>query len=160
LLGDNAVTAGHLAEHAGLTGAAVTALVDRLEAAGYVVRERDDNDRRKVLVRAITAKVRELDELYDSHAAEMSRLLSRYSASEFAAITDYFSKATKILATQTMKLRNDGLESKLTGTPKSKRRPSSDTREADHAAPARISQELPAEHPAGRLSKKSSTRRN
>jgi DNA-binding MarR family transcriptional regulator len=115
LLGENAMTAGHLAEHAGLTGAAVTALVDRLEVAGYAVRERDTGDRRKVMVRRLPAKVRELDQLYASHGAEMSRLLSKYSASEFAAITDYFANATKILVAQTVKLRHEGAETKSKG---------------------------------------------
>jgi DNA-binding MarR family transcriptional regulator len=112
LLGGNAMTAGHLAEHAGLTGAAVTALVDRLEAAGYAVRERDAHDRRKVTIRAVPAKVRELDQLYVSHGVEMSHLLSKYDASEFAAITDYLVNATEILATQTGKLRDKGAEAK------------------------------------------------
>jgi DNA-binding MarR family transcriptional regulator len=111
LLGNNAMTAGHLAEHAGLTGAAVTALVDRLEATGYVVRERDADDRRKVAIRPVPAKVRELDQLYASHGAEMAHLLSKYDASEFVAITDYLANATQILAEQTAKLRG-----KATGT--------------------------------------------
>jgi DNA-binding MarR family transcriptional regulator len=115
LLGGNAMTAGRLAEHAGLTGAAVTALVDRLEAAGYAVRERDADDRRKVTIRTLPAKVHELDQLYASQGAEMSRLLSKYSATEFAAITDYFANATKILAAQTVKLRNEGAEGKSKG---------------------------------------------
>jgi len=110
LLGKNAMTASELAENAGLTGAAITALVDRLEAAGYVVRERDANDRRKVTIRAVPAKVRVLDQLYASQGMAMSRLLSKYGATEFAAITDYFVNATKILSEQTGKLRKGGAE--------------------------------------------------
>jgi DNA-binding MarR family transcriptional regulator len=110
LLGRTAMTASQLADHAGLTGAAVTALVDRLEAAGYAVRERDANDRRKVTIRAVPAKVRVLDQLYASQGIAMSRLLSKYGASEFAAITDYFVNATKILTEQTGRLRKDSAE--------------------------------------------------
>lgn len=44
------VSAGQLANHAGLTTGAVTAVVDRLEAAGYVTRIRDPLDRRKIWV--------------------------------------------------------------------------------------------------------------
>ena len=110
LLGQNAMTASELAENAGLTGAAITALVDRIEAAGYAVRERDANDRRKVIIRAVPAKVRVLDQLYASQGVAMSRLLSKYGATEFAAITDYFVNATKILAEQTGKLRKDSAE--------------------------------------------------
>ena len=41
LLSDDAMTATALAEQAGLTGAAMTALLDRVEAAGYLTRDRD-----------------------------------------------------------------------------------------------------------------------
>jgi DNA-binding MarR family transcriptional regulator len=44
------VSAGTLAIEAGLTTGAVTAVIDRLEAAGYVRRVRDQLDRRKIWV--------------------------------------------------------------------------------------------------------------
>jgi DNA-binding MarR family transcriptional regulator len=46
------VSAGQLANHSGLTTGAVTAVVDRLEAVGYVTRIRDPLDRRKIWVEA------------------------------------------------------------------------------------------------------------
>src|ERR1700681_702022 len=54
------VTAGRLAEVTGLTTGAITGVVDRLEKAGLVRRERADHDRRKVFIAAIpenTAKI-------------------------------------------------------------------------------------------------------
>lgn len=44
------LTVGQLATHLGLGGPAATALVDRLEAVGHVVRTRDSRDRRRVTV--------------------------------------------------------------------------------------------------------------
>ena len=44
------ITVGELAQRLGLSPAATTALVDRLEAAGHVGRTRDRNDRRRVTV--------------------------------------------------------------------------------------------------------------
>lgn len=44
------VTAGALGREAGLTSGAVTTLLDRMEAAGYLQRQPDPKDRRKVLV--------------------------------------------------------------------------------------------------------------
>ena len=44
-------TAGELAKATGLTSGAVTALIDRLEEAGYVERIADPNDRPRVHVR-------------------------------------------------------------------------------------------------------------
>jgi DNA-binding MarR family transcriptional regulator len=105
LLSEQALTAGSLANQTGLTGAAVTALVDRLEQTGYVMRERDAGDRRRVTIRAAPAKIRELDRLYAGLSLEMAALLAKYDASEFALIADYITNATEVLAKQTMKLR-------------------------------------------------------
>lgn len=107
LLGEEAMTAGQLAERVGLTGASVTALVDRLEAMGFVTRARDAADRRRVAIRAVPAKVRALDRLYGTYNAEMAALLSGYDAASFAAIADYMAKATDLLAAQTAKLRGE-----------------------------------------------------
>ena len=50
------VTAGTIGEHTGLTTGAVTGLMDRLEKAGYVRRERDPSDRRKVVVHLLSQR--------------------------------------------------------------------------------------------------------
>jgi DNA-binding MarR family transcriptional regulator len=105
LLGQESMTAGVLAEETGLTGAAVTALIDRLEAAGYVVRERGSEDRRRVTVRAVRRKVRELDRLYDGLQARMSKLLAHYNTAEFSAITDFLERSTRILTEEAAALR-------------------------------------------------------
>lgn len=55
------MTAGELAREAGLTTGAVTALVDRMEAAGLLRRSYDPKDRRKVLVE-LTADAQKLSE--------------------------------------------------------------------------------------------------
>jgi DNA-binding MarR family transcriptional regulator len=43
-------TAGELARQTGLTTASMTGMIDRLERAGFVVRRRDPDDRRRVIV--------------------------------------------------------------------------------------------------------------
>ena len=44
------LTAGELARATGLTTASITGVIDRLEQAGFVRRERDGKDRRRVVV--------------------------------------------------------------------------------------------------------------
>src|SRR5215472_4529221 len=44
------LTAGELARATGLTTASITGVIDRLEAADFVRRERDPSDRRRVVV--------------------------------------------------------------------------------------------------------------
>jgi DNA-binding MarR family transcriptional regulator len=45
------LTAGELADRTGLAPPSVTGILDRLERAGWIVRERDPSDRRRVVVR-------------------------------------------------------------------------------------------------------------
>ncbi|MCL4122381.1 UNVERIFIED_CONTAM: hypothetical protein GTU68_019850, partial [Idotea baltica] len=44
------VTPGQLVQATGLTSGAITGVVDRIERAGYIKRERDTNDRRRVFL--------------------------------------------------------------------------------------------------------------
>src|SRR5260221_887836 len=62
------VTAGRLAEVTGLTTGAITGVVDRLENAGLVRRERDDNDRRKVFIATVPDNVATVGRLYQAIA--------------------------------------------------------------------------------------------
>ncbi|MBX7266040.1 MarR family transcriptional regulator [Micromonospora sp. Llam7] len=50
LLGDP-ITPGRLGEHLDLSSGSVTALVDRLERAAHIRRDRDTSDRRRILLR-------------------------------------------------------------------------------------------------------------
>jgi len=105
ILGSESMTAGQIAENTGLTGPAVTAVVDRLLEAGYVTRERDEGDRRRVTVRAVPAKIRALNKVYDAYAVDMAELLGHYSAAEFAAIERYMTQATGLIVEHTARLR-------------------------------------------------------
>lgn len=52
------ITAGQLAVHCGLTTGAVTGILDRLEKGGFVRRERDSADRRRIFIIPIENKAR------------------------------------------------------------------------------------------------------
>jgi DNA-binding MarR family transcriptional regulator len=107
LLAKEPMTAGALGERVGLTGAAVTALVDRLENAGYVVRERGSEDRRRITIQAVREQLRRIDDLYTGQHASMSKLLSKYSKKEFAVIESFLEKTTHVLTEETKKLRDE-----------------------------------------------------
>src|SRR5919112_1147703 len=47
------IPAGRLAEEMGLTTGAVTGVIDRMERAGYVRREKDPDDARRVIIQPV-----------------------------------------------------------------------------------------------------------
>jgi DNA-binding MarR family transcriptional regulator len=99
------VTAGELAQATGLTTGAVTGIIDRLEKAGFAKRERDAQDRRKVLVRLLPAAERRIAPLYASMAQAMDELMSRYTDAELSLLQDFISKSHQIMVDAIGKLR-------------------------------------------------------
>jgi DNA-binding MarR family transcriptional regulator len=105
LLGGEAMSAGKLSEQLGLTGAATTALIDRLELAGFVTRERSSNDRRRVTVHADASKLRQVNDLYAGQGVRMANLLAKYSDEEFQVIMDFLEQSSVALAEEAKALR-------------------------------------------------------
>jgi DNA-binding MarR family transcriptional regulator len=91
-------TAGRLARHSGLTTGAMTAVIDRLEEAGFVRRLRDREDRRCVLVEALPAGIKLIEPLYRPLAASTAQLHARYDNRELALVVDYLSNALALAA--------------------------------------------------------------
>lgn len=81
-----------LARRSGLHPATVTGVLDRLERAGWVVRERDPGNRRAVLVRALRDRNGELFGLLAGMNDAMSGILGDYSAAELELIADFLSR--------------------------------------------------------------------
>jgi DNA-binding MarR family transcriptional regulator len=91
-------TAGRLAEHAGLTTGAMTAVIDRLERAGYARRLRDADDRRCVRVEALSRNFRHVSGLYRRLAESTARLHEQYDDRELALVVDYLTRALALAA--------------------------------------------------------------
>ncbi len=89
-------SAGQLAAATGLTSGAVTALMDRLERAGYVERLDDPADRRRVLVRIRPGSIGEIAKVYEPMQKRMFALWSQYSADELAVIEDFLDRSLEL----------------------------------------------------------------
>jgi DNA-binding MarR family transcriptional regulator len=90
------LTAGEIARQTGLTSGAVTALLDRLERAGWVRRLRDDTDRRRILVE-LTDKARQgAAEVYGPFVNVLSEY-DKYSDAEVRFITRYIDRGSELL---------------------------------------------------------------
>jgi len=101
-------TAGHLAELGGLTTGAVTGVLDRLEGAGYVRRESDPEDRRKVVVRVVPGAAERVEALYRPMLASTDPLWDRYSDDELAVVLDFADRAQPLVSEGTAWLRAEG----------------------------------------------------
>jgi len=99
------VTAGRIAEVTGLTTAAVTSVLDRLEKSGLVERVRDAKDRRKVLVRLVPDRASEVERLFESLERSMRKLYSEYSTADLELILEFATKLDEVMQTETKKLR-------------------------------------------------------
>jgi DNA-binding MarR family transcriptional regulator len=86
------LTAGRLGEFTGLSPAAVTGLIDRLERAGVAERRADPSDRRRVLV-AFSAGAMNLPALYEELERDMRAVAERYSAEEIDIISRFLRDA-------------------------------------------------------------------
>ena len=83
------LSAGELAASSGLTTGAITAVLDRLERAGYARRVADPADRRRVLVE-LTPKAREASlELFGPLAEAWAPLDVRFSDDELTLMIEF-----------------------------------------------------------------------
>ena len=99
------VTAGRLAEVTGLTTGAITGVVDRLEKAGLVRRERDETDRRKVYIAVVPVTAMKIGQLYVPMQQAMETMFNAYSDEELRLLLRFANEGYKsiIAATATLK---------------------------------------------------------
>lgn len=84
------LTPRQLAEHTGLTSGTITGVIDRLESHGFVTREPDPADRRKVVVTPSVQAIQDkLVPLYAEQGERMQSVLASRSAAELRVISDF-----------------------------------------------------------------------
>ena len=87
------MTAGELATESGLTTGAVTAVIDRLERAGFARRVRDERDRRKVNVEVTPAFYERARGIWGPVAAEWQQAIAdRFSVGELETIVAFLTE--------------------------------------------------------------------
>ena len=87
------ITAGQMSARSGLTTGATTAMIDRLERAGYVRRRRDSGDRRVVVVEVLEHCGSHIAPLYQPIQKELEKLHARYSNRELEIVVRYLTEA-------------------------------------------------------------------
>ena len=116
------VTAGRLAEVTGLTTGAITGVVDRLEKAGLVRRERDPDDRRKVFIATVPENVVRVGRFYENMQKGMVKLWETYSDAELRLLVGFATKGyeTMLAATEELKSMVDAPKKMQTRKPEQK----------------------------------------
>jgi DNA-binding MarR family transcriptional regulator len=101
------MTAGELARATGLTTASITGVVDRLEEAGYVTRERDPHDRRRVVVTMVLDRaMRDVASVFQPVLRDWRKMAARYSDDDLRLIVDYYARMAQIFRTHLDRLRD------------------------------------------------------
>ncbi|MET7759346.1 MarR family winged helix-turn-helix transcriptional regulator [Streptomyces sp. NPDC005389] len=109
-LEEGPVTTGRVAELTGLTTGSATRLVDRLERSGYVTRERDTEDRRRVLVALVPERIAELGALWRKLNSTWGTMFDVYSDAELALLIAHMRRTVEISAAQIERLRGGDLD--------------------------------------------------
>lgn len=100
------VATGRVAELTGLTTGSATRLVDRLERAGYVVRERDAGDRRLVLVAVVPERATEFGRVWERLGGGWFALFEDLDDAELALFIQHMRRTTEFSAEQAARLRS------------------------------------------------------
>jgi DNA-binding MarR family transcriptional regulator len=96
-----------LARRAGLHPATMTGILDRLERAGWVSRDRDPSDRRAVVVRALRDRGTELFRLYGGMNTSIDQICAGYSDDQLELLADFLRRATDAGRAATDELASD-----------------------------------------------------
>ena len=86
------VTAGRLAELTGLTTGAITGVVDRMEKAGLVRRERDESDRRKVFIAIVPEALAKIGRFYEPLQRAVTRDWEGYTDAELKLLLRFMTQ--------------------------------------------------------------------
>lgn len=82
-----------LAATLGIHPATLTGILDRLEAGGWVARQADPTDRRRIQVSALRRRGGELARLYGPMSRSIAELCSTYTPDQLETIRDFLERA-------------------------------------------------------------------
>jgi len=101
------MTAGQLADLTGLTTGAITGMLNRLEEAGLVRRERDPSDGRRVIVRLVPDKdeMQKIDSIFDSLGDAWDEMASHYDDEQLAFLLEFLKRSNALSRKEIVRLR-------------------------------------------------------
>ena len=91
------LTPGRLGEHLGLSSGATTAVVDRLERADHVRRERDDRDRRRITLHYGAAAAAVGGAFFGPLGARIEHVLAGFTPDELAVVRRFLEQTNAVM---------------------------------------------------------------
>ncbi|MFI7643720.1 MarR family winged helix-turn-helix transcriptional regulator [Nonomuraea sp. NPDC049400] len=101
------VSTGEIAALTGLTPGAASRLVDRLEKAGFVVRQADPQDRRRALVALAPDARARIGAAWAIPGNAFGEVLDRYDDDKLEVIADYLRRASDVGHDQARRFTSD-----------------------------------------------------
>ena len=102
------MTAGDLARETGLTTASITGVLDRLEQSGFVHRERDTRDRRRVIVRPDPVRgARDVGPVFGPVVNAWRAVAAGYTDEQLALIVQFQVQVEQIMRNALIELRTN-----------------------------------------------------
>lgn len=81
-------------------------MVDRLAEAGYVTRERDPHDRRRVVIQLVLERaLKDVSTIFLPMVRDWQRMAEQYSDGELRLIVDFYRQMEEVLRTHLIRLR-------------------------------------------------------
>jgi DNA-binding MarR family transcriptional regulator len=93
-----------LSRYTGLSSGSTTAMIDRLEQSGLVVRQSNPHDRRGTLVVINSEAAHNFRPLFTGVRLAQNELLDRYSRAELEILSDYFQRSAAMFEAERLKL--------------------------------------------------------
>jgi DNA-binding MarR family transcriptional regulator len=101
------MTAGELARATGLTTASITGVADRLEEAGFVRRERDARDRRRVVIRLVLERaLSDIAPVFLPMIRALEQTAARYTDDELRLIVEFYGRIEQVFRDHLALLRD------------------------------------------------------
>ena len=109
LLAEGPSAPTRLAAALGLTTGAMTKVLDRLEAAGYITRSHDPADRRRIIITADPAGLARLAAHYDGMGERMSAYLSDRNSADLEVILAFMRAGEQAADEELAQIRSRGI---------------------------------------------------
>ncbi|MFI5736392.1 MarR family winged helix-turn-helix transcriptional regulator [Kribbella sp. NPDC051587] len=101
---EGALTPSALARLSGIHPATLTGILDRLERGGWIIRDRDQRDRRSITIRIVKERTAEVYRLYRGMNGAIDTICADYTDEQLELVAGFLNRCTEAGLTSAEKL--------------------------------------------------------